>query len=209
MERVLTNSQMRTADAYTINKCGVSAQLLMSRAGKAIADEVERAAKELKIQKILVVCGTGNNGGDGYVCAQALSDRGFAVNVYAFEGKLSNDCAIVKQTFKGGYTSEIKGGIIVDCIFGTGLDRPTEGKYSEIINAINTSGAYIVSADIPSGLNGDNGLALGCAVKADLTVAIAEYKAGHFLGDGLDLCGKLIKKDIGISCPPDGFIQIY
>ncbi|MDE5722212.1 MAG: NAD(P)H-hydrate dehydratase [Clostridia bacterium] len=209
MEKVLTNSQMRAADAYTVNKCGVSARTLMNRAGLAIADEVARAAKQLKTENVLVVCGVGNNGGDGYVCAQILSERGYAVKVYAFEGKLSNDCAAVKQAYKGEYASEIKGGIIVDCIFGTGLDRAAEGKYGEIINAINASGAYVISADIPSGLNGDNGLALGSAVMAHITVAIAEYKAGHFLGDGLDLCGKLVKKDIGITCTEDGFIQIY
>ncbi|MDE6104598.1 MAG: NAD(P)H-hydrate dehydratase [Clostridia bacterium] len=209
MDRVLTNSQMRTADAYTINTLGISAQTLMHRAGTAIADEVESAAKKLYTKNILIVCGTGNNGGDGYVCAQALLNRGYAVKVYAFEGKLSADCAQVKQAYTGEYTAEIKGGIIVDCIFGTGLDRAVEGKYKEIITAINASGAYIISADIPSGLNGDNGLVLGCAIKANLTVAIAEYKAGHFLNDGLDFCGKLIKKDIGITCPEEKYIQLY
>lgn len=209
MLRVLNNEQMRAADEYTIKQAGVSSAVLMRRAGKAIAEETAKVAKERCMHRILVVCGKGNNGGDGYVCAEELLCRGFDVKVYAFNGKLSEDCKRERAAYSGGYATEICGDIIVDCIFGTGLCREVSGTYAEIISSINRGKAFVVAADIPSGVNGDNGRVLGCAVKADLTVAIAEYKVGHFIADGADYCGKIVKKDIGIICPDSGFARIY
>ena len=209
MEKVLLNAQMRECDRHTIQNLGISAGQLMENAGKGIADEVEKTAIALNAKDILAVCGTGNNGGDGYVCAQELLKRGFNVKIYAFNGNLSEDCLQAKQACKCGYINDICGAIVVDCIFGTGLCREVLGQYAEVIEKINKSCAYVVSADIPSGLNGDNGLIMGCAVKADLTVAIAEYKAGMFLNDGTDYCGKIVKKDIGIVCPHNEYINIY
>lgn len=209
MEKVLTNSQMRAADEYTINTLNIQLETLMRRAGEGLAEEVEKAANRTGAENILVVCGTGNNGGDGYVCAEKLLARGFTVTVHALEGSLSADCAREKKKYTGCYTQEISGDIIVDCLFGTGLTREVTEKFAEIIAEINSSGAYVISADIPSGLCGDSGKILGCAVKADITVAIAEYKAGHFLGDGMDLCGKIVRKDIDITCPDSGYAVIY
>lgn len=209
MLRVLTNSQMRKADEYTINIKGIPSEVLMHRAGIAIADEVERAYLHQKAQSVLVVCGTGNNGGDGFVCAEELKKRNIAVKVFAIDGKLSADCAREKAVYSGEYSDIITGDIIVDCIFGTGLGRDVTGKYADIIAAINTAGAYVISADIPSGISGDSGMILGCAVRADLTVAVAEYKIGHFLSDGLDYCGEIVKKDIGIACPRTDFALVY
>ena len=207
-ERALTNAQMRIADEYTINTAGIPSEELMRRAGIAIADEVQKVATELNAFQILVVCGVGNNGGDGYVCAQELINRGLNVRIFAFEGNLSKDCKREKERYKGGYSRDICGSIIVDCIFGTGLAREVSGEFADVIVKINNSGTYVVSADIPSGLNGDNGLVMGCAVKANLTVAVAEYKVGMFLNDGLDFCGKIIKKDIGIICPQENYTLI-
>lgn len=209
MQKVLTVAQMRAADFYTINELKIPSQTLMRRAGVAIANEIATVADKIHANKILVVCGTGNNGGDGYLCAQELKTRGYNVAVYAMDGNLSADCAREKAAYSGGYTEEISADIIVDCLFGTGLCRTVSGKYAEVIEKINGSGAYIISADIPSGLNGDNGLVEGCAVRADVTVAIAEYKTGYFLNDGPDFCGKVVKKDIGITCPEDTYAQIF
>lgn len=209
MEKVLTNSEMRAADGFTIKSLNVPSQTLMARAGEAIAEEAIKAAERIGAKSILVVCGTGNNGGDGYVCAQKLKSSGFAVKVYAAEGKYSQDCAGAKEKYTGNYAKEICGDVIVDCLFGTGLTREVDGDFAEVVAKINGSGAFVISADISSGLCGDSGKVLGCAVKADLTVAIAEYKAGHFLGDSMDYCGTLIKKDIGITCPDDGYAKIY
>lgn len=206
MDIVLTNAEMRSADEYTISNQGISSEVLMHRAGAAIADEVETAVKSLNAIDVLVVCGTGNNGGDGYVCASELLKRGINVKVFAFEGKLSPDCEREKSRYKGAYSSHISGSIIVDCIFGTGLCRDVSGEYLNVIGQINSSNAFVVSADIPSGLNGDNGLILGAAVKADLTVAIAKIKTGMLLNDGLDYCGKIVVKDIGITLPKEKYI---
>lgn len=202
MQRFLTNSQMRAADNYTINKLGVPSRELMERAGSAIAEQVKKAAEGGK--KITVVCGGGNNGGDGYVCARLLVQNKLDVCVYdASSGEYSPDCAAQKAAYNGPFTREISGDIIVDCIFGTGLTRAVEGALAHLIDDINKSGAYIISADIPSGLNGDNGQVLGRAVCADLTVAIGEYKLGHVLGNGPDYCGAVVKADIGIVANGD------
>lgn len=208
MQRVLTNSQMRFADEYTINRLNVPSQELMHRAGEAIAKTVKEVLKDISADSIKVVCGTGNNGGDGYVCAEILRADGVNVAVYAFDGNFSADCGKVKSLYKGKYTDNLNADIIVDCIFGTGLDREITEKYSQVIDEINLCKSFVISADIPSGINGDNGLICGGAVKADITVAIGEYKTGHFLNDGLDYCGKVIKCDIGIVCPETGYAEI-
>ncbi len=201
MRYFLNNGQMRGADAKTIAS-GVSGETLMARAGKALAEEVIAAAGGLLTKKILIVCGLGNNGGDGYVCARELLSRGASVKVYAVQGKLSPDCAREKTRYEGVYTDKISGEIIVDCLFGTGLCRPVEGALAQVINQINSSGATVVSADIPSGINGDNGRVEGVAVKADITVAFAYPKYGCVLGDGIDYSGKTVVKDIGIKAEP-------
>lgn len=209
MEKVLTNSQMRAADEYTVSVSGIPSRTLMRRAGASIAEEVLRAAEERGLKSILVVCGTGNNGGDGYVCAEVLRGRGADVKVFAFDGAASEDCAGERKAYGGEYAREISADLIVDCIFGTGLSREVTGRYAEVIEKINSCGAFVVSADIPSGIGGDCGLAHGSAVKADVTVAVAEYKVGHFLGDGADYCGKVVKRDIGIDCPPCDYMCLY
>lgn len=195
----LKNATMRSADAETI-KGGVPSEELMHRAGKALADAVWAAVKRLNAKSVLFVCGTGNNGGDGYVAARLLTDGGIKVGVFAAEyGKLSEDCLREKSAYCGEYSTEIVGDIVVDCLFGTGLSRAVSGEYAKVIDKINSSRAYVISADIPSGLNGDNGLLQGCAVKADETVAIAYPKLGAYLNDGLDYCGKITVCDIGIK----------
>ena len=201
MERVLSNAQMRLSDAYTIAEKGVSSAELMHAAGVAIAEEAENTAKSLQTDEILVVCGTGNNGGDGYVCAEVLRNRGFNVAVYALDGKFSADCQREKLAYKGRYLRHMWGAIVIDCIFGTGLDRNITGEIYSLIEQINSYGAFVISADIPSGLSGDSGKTMGICVQANKTVAIAEYKLGHFLNDGIDLCGEVVKRDIGISVP--------
>ncbi len=198
MKKLLTNAQMKEADTQTIES-GTSCEILMQRAGDAIASEVEEVANTIANPKILVVCGIGNNGGDGYVCARLLDSWGYNVTVFAFSGKLSDDCQREKAQYVGDYTEEITGDIIVDCIFGTGLCREVASPYKEVIDKINKRNAYVISADIPSGLNGDNGMIMGTAVKANETIAIAQLKRGFYLNDGLDLCGEIKLKDIGIS----------
>ncbi len=215
MIRLLTNEQMRAADAHTINDLGIPSEELMHRAGVCIADEVEKAVFETGAKSVLVVCGCGNNGGDGYVCASELIRRGHPVQLYQIEGRFSQDLQRERARYTGPYADSLscgKGDIIVDCIFGTGLGRPVEGRFADVIESINASheeGAYVIAADIPSGLSGDSGQVLGHAVHADRTVAVAEFKYGHFLADGPDYTGKAVKKDIGIVLCDAETAQIY
>lgn len=191
MERIVTAKQMRDADDYTINKLGVCSQVLIERAGAAVAQEI---TKRFKGGRVLVCVGNGNNGADGRVVADILSKiHGFNVAVFTVSNGM----------FK---IFEKKFDIIVDCIFGTGLNRVVEGKYRTVIEYINNSNAYVISCDVPSGLNADNGQVMGVCVKANLTIAIQEYKTGHFLGNGIDYSGELACKDIGISFWEDEFI---
>lgn len=184
MERILSVAQMRAADEYTINTLGVSSEILINRAGEAVAQEI---LKRFKGGRVLVCSGKGNNGEDGKVVAKILSAvHGFSVSTFSAEVGF----------FK---IFEKKFDIIVDCLFGTGLNKEITGRYKTAVEKINSSGAFIVSCDIPSGINGDSGKVMGVAVKADLTVAIQEYKLGHFLNEGIDYSGKVIAKDIGIS----------
>ncbi|MGN0823750.1 MAG: NAD(P)H-hydrate dehydratase [Candidatus Coproplasma sp.] len=207
MQYCLKNETMRQADKETIDG-GIPSEELMHRAGKAVAHEISCAVKTLNAKSVLIVCGTGNNGGDGYVAANLLLKEGLPVKVYAMDGALSVDCQREKKTYSGEYATQIKGDIIVDCLFGTGLNRTVGGEYASVIDKINCSGAYVIAVDVPSGLNGDNGLALGCAVKADKTVAIAYPKVGLYLGDGVDFCGEITVKDIGINCDaPDALLS--
>ncbi len=198
MQYYLTNEQMRAADEFTI-RGGFPSSTLMHRAGVALADAVCEVAEERGVKDVLVVCGTGNNGGDGYACAGELLSRGLNVKVYETEGKLSADCAREKKRYKGEYSQRISGKIIVDCLFGTGLSRAVEGAFAAVIKKINASSAYVISADVPSGLNGNDGSVMGVAVKADMTVCISYIKLGCVLGDGLDYSGKITVSDIKIK----------
>lgn len=194
MERVLSITQMQQADNFTINNLGVPEEVLVERAGAAVVDEI---VKRFRGGRVLVCIGKGNNGADGRVIADKLSKiHGFTVAVLT----VSNG---VFRLF------EKKFDIIIDCIFGTGLNRPVEGKYKTAIENINKSGAFVISCDIPSGLNGDNGMVMGTAVKANLTVAIQEYKFGHFLNYGPDFVGQLVVKDIGISIWGEDYVKKF
>ncbi len=207
MKYILTNLQMREADSFTIREKGMPASVLMGGAGSALADEV----KALDGQgKVLCVCGGGNNGGDGFVCARMLTSAGFSVDVFCVADKFSKECETQyrKWLAVGGKLLE---GIpaepylaVVDCLFGTGFHGKAEGKAEETILAINAlkkEGATVISADIPSGVNGENGVATGAAVQADITVCIGELKTGVLLADGIDCAGFVKRADIGIHLP--------
>lgn len=192
MERILTVAQMRSADKYTVENLGISQEILINRAGRAVAEEI---ANRFPGGRVLVCVGKGNNGADGKVIADKLSKiHGFSVLILNVENGIF-------KLFDKKYD------IIVDCIFGTGLNKIVDGKYKIAIEKINRSGAFVVACDIASGINGDNGKVMGVAVKANLTVAIQDFKSGHFLNDGIDYSGKLVCKDIGISVWNDDFIK--
>lgn len=191
---------MRKADRYTIDTLGVPSLTLMERAGEAVAAQAERmTAKE---ENILVVCGGGNNGGDGFVAARLLRDRGRNVQVLCLAERFSADCEAERARFDGEILTDFperEYSLIIDCVFGTGLSRTVEGAEKALIEWIERASAAVLSVDIPSGLNGDNGLAMGVCVHADCTLSIGEYKIGQFLNDGIDCCGELLLADIGID----------
>lgn len=202
MKEVVSVSNMRVSDKNTIeNK--IPSKELMYRAGKGVFESVQWHGK------ILIVCGTGNNAGDGYVVASLLKEQGLNVELllleerFSADGKYYFDMAVSKKVPWSVYNFQKNESlcgydIIIDCIFGTGFKGKVEGTSKEVIEKINKSGAFVVSVDINSGLNGDSGLASTC-VKSDLTVSIGTAKSGHYLNQARDEIGKLINIDIGID----------
>ena len=203
MQDVLSVGEMRMSDAVAISSF-VPGMELMRRAGEGIF----RAA-EWK-PPVAVVCGTGNNAGDGFVTAMMLHEAGIPCEILLQEKKFTPDgqfwfgCCEAKQVpvRMWAETESLKEyGTILDCIFGTGFHGKAEGEAARMIRLINASGAYVVSADINSGLNGDNGMAEE-AVRSDLTVCIGSWQPGHFLNMAGDLIADKVCVDIGI--PPKG-----
>lgn len=204
---------MREADGYTINALKVPSLTLMKRAGEALAREAENLVSQ---GETLCVCGGGNNGGDGYVCAEILLESGREVTVVCVgEGK-SADNAVCKQSFlnAGGRVESVfpdkAFSLVIDCLLGTGFHGEPKPQYAEAIQKINAykrAGSKVLSADIPSGLNGDNGQRTVC-VEADVTLCIGEKKAGVYYGDGIDVAGKVLCSDIGIRLPEAGYATL-
>lgn len=213
MRKLLTVEQMKNADFYTIERLGVPSLTLMERAGKALSERVESTLPQFG--KVVCVCGGGNNGGDGFVCARILKEKGISVSVVCLADKFSTDCAVVKRLYEQAGGKILKefppyADVVVDCLLGTGFVgelRPTIKAQIENINEYKRKGAYIVSADIPSGLNGNNGLKELC-VSADETVAIGEEKLGLYLNDGIDVSGKITRVDIGIELPDENYFSL-
>lgn len=204
---ILTDRQMRFADEYTIKTLGTPSLILMDRAGLALAREAENFVPQ---GKILCVCGGGNNGGDGFVCARELSVRGREVEVLCRAEKFSEDCLKNKTEWenRGGRVlteiGENEYALVIDCLVGMGLKGALRGETERLANEINRlkeRGTKVLSADIPSGICGENGFAYGVAVKADRTLCIGEIKVGACFADGLDYSGEVLRADIGIKLP--------
>jgi hydroxyethylthiazole kinase-like uncharacterized protein yjeF len=174
----------------------------MERAGRAVADAVCRHPAG---SRVLVACGPGNNGGDGFVAARVLKERGYVVEVVLAgePSALKGDAAWAASTWPGPVgaleaADPSRADIVVDALFGAGLARPVEGAAAALIAAINRSGAHVVAVDVPSGIDGTTGAALGIAVEADESVTFFRRKPGHLLMPGRALCGRVRVADIGI-----------
>ena len=210
MKKILTASQMRQYDTYTIEQIGIPAMVLMERAAYSAFEEIKTILNDT-IQKpanakVLIVCGSGNNGGDGLVLARLLISDGIKTETVMLGdvSKLSAECEKQYQILlKMGVeiSTQIKESeydIIVDAMFGIGLSRNVEGKYAESLIKLNSYTGYKVSLDIPSGLCSDTGKVLGQCFKADMTVTFGFPKRGLFINDGQIYAGKVVCKDIGI-----------
>jgi NAD(P)H-hydrate epimerase len=208
--KVVTAEEMREIDKKTIEECGILGVVLMERAGFAVVSIIKEIFGH---KRVIIVSGSGNNGGDGLVVARNLHNEGWDVKVF-----LTSRPEDLKGDALSQYKSAVKFGveiqpvkellthyssvltrhpIIVDAILGTGLSKNVTGKLSEVISLLNKSNIPIISVDIPSGISSDNGRVMGVAVRADYTVTFGLPKRGHLLYPGAEYSGKLFIEDIG------------
>lgn len=203
MNEILTTGEMAQADAAAIAS-GTSGITLMERAGRAVADVVAR--RRQVGSRVLVLCGPGNNGGDGFVAARVLAMRGYAVRVHLLgpANGLRGDAAAAAASWDGDArpladATPADADIVVDAIFGAGLSRPVDGTVAEVLARVAAAGVPVVAVDVPSGLDGDTGQVRGVAVPAVETVTFFRPKPGHLLYPGRALCGRVRVADIGIA----------
>jgi len=198
---VLSIAQMARADAAAI-AAGIAGIELMENAGAAVADAILARYPPLPVS---VLCGPGNNGGDGFVVARRLARAGWPVRVALLgeRGRLRGDAAKAARSWGGEVAalapSVLEGaGLVVDALFGAGLARPLEGPAQAIIESVRAAGLPVVAVDVPSGVHGDTGEVLGVAARARMTVTFHRVKPGHLLLPGRDHVGELLVADIGI-----------
>jgi ADP-dependent NAD(P)H-hydrate dehydratase / NAD(P)H-hydrate epimerase len=207
MIELLTTAEMAQADRLTIAG-GTPGIDLMENAGRAVADAVSAV---LQGRRVVIVAGPGNNGGDGFVAARHLAERGYTVRV-SFVGdrqRLKGDAALAADRWSGPVeaaspVSLTDCDIVVDALFGAGLDREVEGLPRAMIKAMNAAGVPLIAVDLPSGVNGTTGAIMGLAVKATHTVTFFRRKTGHLLLPGRLHCGEVEVADIGI---PDRVLE--
>lgn len=212
--KVSTVSEMRALDRTAIEKFGIADELLMENAGLAAYNVLSQKIG-VRNKRFVIFCGAGNNGGDGFVIARKIHSDGGAAQVFMlgdpgkYRGAAKLNLDILSRLSVPIRKIESAASVrkelyhcdgIVDAIFGTGLAREVGGLYREVIECINESGKKILSADIPSGIEGDTGQIMGVAVKADYTVTFGLPKIGNLLFPGYERCGKLYVTHI--SFPP-------
>jgi ADP-dependent NAD(P)H-hydrate dehydratase / NAD(P)H-hydrate epimerase len=201
MIELLTPEQMAECDRLTIAG-GVAGMALMEKAGRAVADAV---ARQPLGTRVLIVAGPGNNGGDGFVAARVLAERGYPVRVMllgkvdTLRGDAAEAARLWGRAVEAATPEAVAGaGVVIDALFGAGLNRPVEGEAREIIAAMNACGAPIVAVDLPSGINGASGAVMGMAVSARESITFFRRKPGHVLLPGRLHAGKVRVADIGI-----------
>ncbi|MCG5239047.1 NAD(P)H-hydrate dehydratase [Azospirillum doebereinerae] len=200
MDELLSVAEMHRADTMSI-AAGVPGELLMEAAGAAV---VRAVCARWAPHPTAVLCGPGNNGGDGFVIARLLLEAGWPVRLALLgtRSALVGDAALAAERWPGPIEAAdpyiLKGNpLVIDALFGAGLSRPLEGVAKAIVEAM--EGRTVVAVDVPSGLHGDSGRVLGVAPHAALTVTFFRRKPGHVLLPGRTLCGEVLVADIGIS----------
>lgn len=216
---ILDSASMASIDRRAIDELGIPAIVLMENAGIAVSDLIDR---DFAVETVGVVCGSGNNGGDGFVIARQLHSRGYAVSIV----RLGNSASMSEETRTNFETCRAlfipilepssdedlaaaadvisEADLLVDAMFGTGLDRPAEGLHASVIELMNATGIPTIAVDIPSGLNGSSSSVNGPAVQADVTVTFVRPKIANILDPAAQLCGELVIADISI---PDEAVE--
>ena len=207
-EYIQTGQEAREFDRIAIQEYKIPSLILMEHAA---LESIKEIKKYISLnQNICILCGPGNNGGDGIAIARNLYKEGILSNLYLpVEEKMSIDEKIQFDSISKlsiPYTTDIEqamdyishADVIIDCLFGNGLSRNIEGKYAQLIQKVNDTNAYTISIDIPSGIHATTGKMLGCAIQANLTIALDCFKEGHVIQDGIMYCGQLVSVDIGI-----------
>lgn len=202
-------ASVREIDRVAINDAGIGGYVLMTRAAEAALDEAQTRFPDA--QRWQIVCGAGNNGGDGYALARLAAAGGIGVSVVTMvpTDSLKGDAATACQDFlaAGGAAGSYDGSLdeeadlLIDAVLGSGLVRKVEGAFAEVIDAINQHTAPVLALDIPSGLNADTGSVMGVAVMADLTVTFVGLKTGLFLNEGPACVGAL--RFAGLEIPAE------
>ena len=214
--RVLTSAQMRDADRRTIDEVGIPSAVLMENAGRQVVAAMERHLRALGDQRVAVVCGKGNNGGDGFVVARVLEASGVPTRVYLLvsASEIEGDAQInlsaldavgvpvVDVAEPDAWAAQLAeiaaSGVVVDALFGTGLARPLEGHWRTVVEDLNASGVPIVSVDLPSGLSGDTTHLIGETIDATLTVTLGAPKLPLLVSPAAIQAGDVVVADIGI-----------
>ncbi len=223
---ILTAAQMKACDTYTIETLGTPSQTLMERAARMAAEYLLARRDLFPVGKVLLLCGSGNNGGDGFAMARFLCDGSLGENrevAVVYTGRLADggtpDESPMSAECARQYKLAVEAGVpilpmgalsealthvtaVVDAVFGIGLDRPVTGALASLLTAVAESELPVLAVDIPSGVNADTGKVMGVALPAAATVTMQALKAGLLLYPGADLCGEISVADLGIDLSP-------
>lgn len=216
--KLVTAAQMQTLDRRTITEAHVPGVVLMERAGEGVVTHLEKQCGAARGKTITVLCGKGNNGGDGFVVARLLHRHHARIHVLTLSplGDLSRDAATMyRRLVRTAGRSAVKpfqspdqirdllvsSDIVIDALLGTGLSSNVTGIYREAIDLINNAGRPVIAVDIPSGIHADSGAIMGQAVRASMTVTFGLPKLGLYVGGGIDHAGTIHIVDIGIPPP--------
>ena len=201
MEKIYSVEEIHNIEKKEFKKLK-SSYVLMKRAGTNCAKKIYKSKLN---SKFIVLCGPGNNGGDGLVISQGLKKLNQSVILYSLKSVAHKGDAKIaykkNQLTKNNYNdlNISKNSVIIDCLFGIGLNRKVKGMYKNIIKKVNKSKQHVISIDIPSGINGDNGKIMGEAIKANSTYTLHAKKIGLTINSGMKYSGKVSIIDIGIK----------
>lgn len=212
--KIYRAAEVRRVDQIAIEQLEIPGYTLMSRAGQAALEALR--AHWPRARRLLVLCGAGNNAGDGYVIARLAAAAGLHVVTVGLGAapKLAGDAELAFNMFRQGggrltqWEPRLLHGcdVVVDALLGTGLARPLQGLIFEVVESVNHSGKPVLAVDIPTGLNADSGQVMGTAIRADLTVTFVGLKLGLMTGEGPDYTGDIIFEDLGI--PSEAYSDI-